>query len=176
VFCIFPSLFIVLLGPAAIQIADWFSITLAHRRRSRVVDILVASGAVLFTAHGWGVVEILLNFLSAGPALDIIVEWAVPDFYGLALAPFLGVVVALLVVARRGTLSRRDMWVVLPFLLFAFTASRAVPLATLVLIPWVAEALRPLARFGNSSGSPVLVTICLAAIAVPLLLPYQGWP
>lgn len=149
-------------------------ILLSDRRRARVVDVAATMGVVLFTAHGWGVVEVLFNFFAARPALGIIVEWAVPDFYGLALAPFLGVIVALLVVARGGKMPTRDLWVVVPFLLFAFTASRAVPLATLVLVPWLAEALRPMERFGNTGGSPVLAVLAVAAVIVPLVLPIES--
>lgn len=147
---------------------------LARRRGARKIDLVASIAAVMVTAHGWGIVAVLFDFLQVGPALDIIVEWAVPDFYGLALLPFLGILVGLILVARRGSLSTRELWVVIPFLLFSFSASRAVPLATLALVPWIAESMRPFGRFGNSGGSPVLAAIALAAIVVPFSIPIDG--
>lgn len=146
------------------------------RRDRRMVPVIAASlVAVSLTAHGLGIWAILLDFLGSRAALDVIIEWATPDLFGLALMPFLGVLVALLVTAKRGGMPAADLWIVIPFLLFAFTASRAVPLSAVVLVPWIAPALEPLGRsVKGSEGSLVTGLVAVAVVVVPFVLPIDG--
>ena len=136
--------------------------------------LLPSLAAANLTAHGWGVWEVLVDFLRAQQALADIIEWAVPDFYGLALAPFLLVIVALLVGAIGGRLRYRDLWVVAPFLLFAFSSSRAVPIATLVLVPWIAGAWALPSTLGERGSPPLLGAVVAVIVLVPFLLPMRG--
>ncbi len=69
----------------------------ALRRRSwRLFGLGVLAGmAALFTAHGIGVIGILLDFLDNRAALGFLSEWKRPDFVSPGLAPTLVVAAAL---------------------------------------------------------------------------------
>jgi hypothetical protein len=99
------------------------------------------------------------------------VEWLTPDFLSLGLFPFALAVVALLVVAIRGELTFADLWVVVPFLLFAFTANRAVPISALVLCPWFVSILRSRSRQARTS-TPRQAVLNLSIVAIVLGLPW----
>jgi hypothetical protein len=95
--------------------------------------------AVSLTAHGLGVWEILTSFLLNRGALDFIAEWAAPDLLSIAVAPYVLVLVALMVALARNRLGVRDLWVVIPFLVFGLTSARAVMPAAIVLVPFAAS-------------------------------------
>ena len=107
---------------------------LRRRDRSRIVDVLAATVVTLLTAHGWGTWQVVLEFLGSSQSLDLIMEWLTPNFISIEHFPFALGIVALLIGAIRGRIEMRDLWVIGPFLLFAFTANRSVPLSGLV--PW----------------------------------------
>jgi hypothetical protein len=144
---------------------------LRRRDRQRVLDLAAATAATLLTAHGWGAWEVVVKFLATGPELDLIVEWLTPDFLSLGLFPFALALVALLVVAIRGEMTLRDLWVVVPFILFAFTANRAVPISALVLCPWFVSILRTRPRPAPSISARQSV-LNLAIVGVVLVLPW----
>ena len=150
---------------------------LMRRDRRRIGDIAAATVASLFTAHGWGVWEIILKFADSREALDLIVEWLPPDFTGMALFPFLMGIVALLVGAMRGRLIPRDLWIVIPFLVFAFTANRAVPISALALAPFFVRSVAPSPSSVSTASarqSVVNAAIALAVILIPSLIPLSG--
>ncbi|CAN5849957.1 hypothetical protein BH23ACT5_BH23ACT5_22190 [soil metagenome] len=149
---------------------------LRRRDRTRIADVAVSAAFASVTAHGWGVWEVLLAFVRSNEALDSIIEWATPDLFSIALIPFLGVLVALIVAARAGRMSSGDLWVVVPFLLFAFTAGRSVPLAALALVPWMTLSLERLTRFApsRSEGSPITALVAAVVLLVPFLVPLDG--
>lgn len=148
---------------------------LARRDRTYMRDAAVSLVAASLTAHGWGTWEVLISFLGGSGALDSITEWANPDLFGLALMPFLAVIVAMVVCGKRQEIERGALWIIVPFLLFAFTASRSVPIATVALVPWLAAFLRPLSRFlSGGSGNLVTLTVGLLAVSIPWLLPIES--
>ncbi|MGH8874492.1 MAG: hypothetical protein ACRDVM_04465, partial [Acidimicrobiia bacterium] len=115
-----------------------------RRDRLRVGDLLASLVAVSLTAHGLALWGVSTEFARAREALDLIVEWDHPDLFGVALFPFLIGLILLLVHAMMGGLAVRDLWVVVPFLVFGFTANRAVIIAWIVLAPWFSGPLRGL--------------------------------
>jgi hypothetical protein len=119
-----------------------------RRDRGRIADVVGAALVTVFTAHGWGVWEVILKFFGSGQALDLIVEWLSPDFIGIEHFPFALGILAIIAGAIRGRLRSRDLWVIAPFLLFAFTANRAVPIAALALAPFFTGAVL------NRAGAP----------------------
>ena len=152
---------------------------LRRRDRSRIADVIAATLVTVLTAHGWGVWEIILKFFGSGQALDLIVEWLSPDLTGLEHFPFALGILALLAGAIRGRLQTRDLWVIAPFLLFAFTANRAVPIAALALAPFFTGTVlnrsttsKPL-RATSFQGR--LNALLMAAVfLLPALVPVEG--
>ena len=149
-----------------------------RRDRTRVWDIAGATLITLFTAHGWGVWETILQFARSGEALDLIVEWLPPNFASVEHFPFALGILVLLLGAMKGRIQPRDLWVVGPFLLFAFTANRAVPLSSLVLVPFFLQSLmgrprdiRPRATISETRLNAILLG---AVLVIPLLVPLGG--
>jgi hypothetical protein len=122
--------------------------------------------------------ETILRFAGSGEALDLIVEWLPPDFTGVEHFPFALGILALLYGAMKGRIQPRDLWVVGPFLLFAFTANRAVPLSALVLAPFFLESLIGTSRSAQSRAKTSemrLNAILLGTVLlVPLVVPLRG--
>jgi hypothetical protein len=156
--------FIVGLGYLVLQ-----ALRLWDRRWIVVLGASVA--AVSLSAHGWAVWEILLRFGGSTDNLDLIQEWRPPDFVSLPLLPFLIGIVSLLVGAMNGRFKRNDLWVVVPFLMFAFTANRAVPLAAIALAPYFMPD-PPEIRVGTTPiARPVGWLTVIAILALPVLVP-----
>jgi hypothetical protein len=150
---------------------------LRRRDRGRLVDIGAASAVTLVTAHGWGTWEVVFQFLTSTGELDLIVEWLSPDLFSVEHFPFALALVALLVAAVNGRIAKRDLWLLIPFMLFAFTANRAVPVTALVLAPWFVV---PFGRNARSS-SPVSARqsafnagIFAAVLVVPWMVPLES--
>jgi hypothetical protein len=148
------------------------------RRKSgrRLVEVLVCSAVTLLTAHGWATWEVVLDFLGSGASLDLIVEWLTPNFISVELFPFALGIIALLWGAIAGRIRRPDLWVIVPFLLFAFSANRSVPIAGLVLAPFFVQVLHGW-RLGTAASrkQSVLNSIVLAGVVlVPWLVPLEG--
>ena len=151
---------------------------LRRRDPARIWDITGATLMTLFTAHGWGVWETILQFARSGEALDLIVEWLPPDLASVEHFPFALGILVLLIGATKGRSQPRDLWVVGPFLLFAFTANRAVPLSSLVLAPFFLQSLvsrprdiRPRATISETRLNAILLG---AVLIIPLLVPLGG--
>jgi hypothetical protein len=144
----------------------------------RLVEVaFVSTLAASLTAHGWGTWEVLGQFVSNRKALDLIVEWGTPDFVSLEHFPFALVIVMLLIAAIKGRLVTRDLWTIVPFLGFAFTANRAVPLAGMTLVPWFAAALPAGDRLRVISGSsrgPINVVLAALILVLPLVVPQES--
>jgi hypothetical protein len=131
----------------------------------------------LFTAHGWGTWEIVLDFLKNRDALNLISEWLTPNFISFALFPFAIGVIALIWGGIAGRLRYQDLWVIVPFSLFALMANRSVPIAALVLAPLFVE---PLGRMrlsetaGKAHQSMANSAILLFLIVLAWLVPLKG--
>jgi hypothetical protein len=149
------------------------------RRRdgNRIIDFGFCGLATLLTAHGWGSWEVVLDFLGNSDALDLIFEWLTPNFISIELFPFALAIVAMFVGAINGGVRASDLWVIAPFLLFAFTANRAVPIAGLVLAPFFVGQLQVWRRRETvpTNRLSLMNTIVMGAVLlVPWLVPLEG--
>lgn len=140
-----------------------------QRRSWRLAGIgALATGFASLTAHGLGVWGVLGAFVTNTAALDLIQEWKPPDFGDPVQGPFALLLVAILLAAAAGRVTKRDLVVVVPFLLFGLTSVRAVYPAAIVLIPYAAEMWHPKRR--TSSPSPA-VFVAAALVAAMVLAP-----
>jgi hypothetical protein len=130
---------------------------------------IVAGLTTLLTAHGLGVIEILLEFSEAGPALALLTEWRQPEVLSVVFLPFLAGIALIVVGAARGLISPRHLWLLVPFLLLAFSSTRAVPPAWIALIPLLATALAGLG-LGESRRFSVPAAVVFATVV--LILPF----
>jgi hypothetical protein len=127
----------------------------------------LSMATVSLTAHGLALWTVLLDFVRNRGALDFIQEWARPDLLDAGVAPYLLVVAGVLLAAARRDLNRRDLVVVLPFLIFGFTSYRALIPATIVLAPWAARSVafaEPAPAVGSRNLNGVLA-VSLVALA-----------
>jgi len=150
----------------------------ALRRRSRrqLVAAVVAGFATALTAHGLGAWWIVLQFLQNRGALQLISEWHPPAFANPFIVPLLLAIVGLLVAGVSGRLGRRDLWVVVPFLVFGVMAERNVWPAFIVLLPFAMLALPPVERVLQTRREAYLLNWLIAGVLVlvaviPLLRP-----
>lgn len=150
---------------------------LRRRDRSRLYDLISCTAVTFLTAHGWGTWEVVLDFLGNSKSLDLISEWLTPDFISLALFPFAIGLATMLAMAASGRIGRADLWVIVPFMLFALTANRAVPIASLVLAPWLVLPLRSWKLSGATADRRQTVLnagIVLTVLLGPWLVPLKG--
>lgn len=135
-----------------------------------LVDAGLAMLVSMFTAHGWGVWQTLVDFARSGENLDLISEWRPPDLISPALAPFLVGLVMLVALGILQRIRKEDLWVIAPFLVFSFSANRAIPLAAIALVPFVFPPNS--LRLGNAPlARPAFVAAIAAIVVLPLLLP-----
>ena len=150
---------------------------LRRRDRRRIVDVAAVTLISLFTAHGIGTWQVVLQFLGNGEALDLIMEWLTPNLISIELFPFLLGIFAILVGAIRGRVAMSDLWVIMPFLGFAFTANRSVPISALVLAPWFVSSLMPLGKRTTSTTRLqgfLNATILAMVVILPWVVPIKG--
>ncbi len=140
----------------------------AIRRRSRreLIATLLSVVAASLTAHGLAVWETLWRFFQSRGALDLISEWAPPDFSNPFLVPFVLAIVGVLVAATAGRVTRRDLIVLVPFLGFGLLVERNVFPALLVLAPWAATALPLRAQARDRRGESALLNGAVVAVLV----------
>ena len=147
--------------------------------RTRNVILLKAGiaslGATLLTAHGIGAWGVLVSFARDRDALALIQEWAPPDFADIAQAPFLLIIVGVLVGLARQRISLADLIVVVPFLAYGLTSQRSVFPAAIVLLPFAATAL-PVPTPSRETMSRGIVVAAMAAIVLVALLPMLTRP
>ena len=135
----------------------------------------VSAVATLATAHGLGTWKIVLSFLESREALDLIEEWAAPEFLDIVQAPYLLLIAGVIIAAIRGKISLRDLIVILPFMFFGMSSRRAVFPAAIVLIPWAALAIPPI-PVSKTRTSPIVVGTACALVFVVGLLPMVTRP
>lgn len=143
---------------------------LRHRDRRFAEDALAACVAATFTAHGVGVWEILKSFAGSSANLKLIVEWQAPDLISLPLFPFLLGLIALLALAVWGKLNKLDLWMVIPFVAFAFTANRAIPLAAIALVGFVFPR-NDLDTGTREFARPIGLLAAVFILVLPMMLP-----
>jgi hypothetical protein len=145
-----------------------------QNRRPWRAQLAAGALAVSLTAHGLAVWSTLLAFSANSDALALITEWAPPRLTGLDLAPYALMLAVLFVGASRGSISPRDLWVVVPLALFGLTATRAIFPAALVLAPYVAATVAPvvvpLERRSRPTALPVTLAAGLLILAVPFIV------
>ncbi len=130
----------------------FIGLTIIMRREWRWLPTAILTGLVtLVTAHGLGLIDVLTDFAASREALVYISEWRKPSLLDPVFLPFLGGIVFIVIGAFRGLILPRHVWLLLPFLLLAFTALRSVPPAWIALVPLVALSLSGL-TIGSRAG------------------------
>ena len=147
---------------------DVFRRNIAWRRAGRRMAVSLV--AVSLTAHGLGVWAMLASFLTNREALSFISEWAAPDLLSITGAPYVLIIVAVMVAAAAGRIGVRDLWVVVPFLVFGLTSARAVMPAAIVLVPFAASLWRPAAKTEPVARGPARANLVIAAALIVLPL------
>jgi hypothetical protein len=154
------------------------------RGRERVLVRATALAAALgfVNPYGYRLMWFPVHLLMRGGVLRVIVEWRSPDFrtpQGAVFGAFLAVLIGVLALAR-GRPSRRDVLVLLPFVLMALWAQRNIALAPLVALPILARMVareRPRPdepRRLNWAFLAVIVAIGVAWTAAALPRPAFG--
>jgi hypothetical protein len=136
---------------------------------------IVAGLVTFFTAHGLGVLEFLLDFSDAGAALALLSEWRQPEILSVVFAPFLIGVGLIVFGAFRQRISARHLLILVPFLVLALSATRAVPPAWIALVPLLATALAGLAAGARRRFStPAAIVFGLVVLITPWLIIGDG--
>ena len=136
-------------GSFAIGLA-YVGLLIVARREWKALSTAFVSGIVtLATAHGVGVVTMLLSFARAGDALALLSEWRRPELWSITFFPFVLGIALILVGAARRRVTPVHLWILVPFLLLGLGATRAVPPAWIALLPLVASGLHGL-RVGST--------------------------
>lgn len=147
-------------------------LSILSEREWRWVPTALMSGLVtLLTAHGLGVVDMLMDFSASRETLALLSEWRTPELFSPVFAPFVIGIALLVVGAARVVIRTRHFWLIVPFLLVGFSSIRAVPPAWLGLIPLVALSIRGLTtgsmeRFSTRAGAIFVVVIALVPFFV----------
>ena len=150
----------------------YVGLSIIARREWKGLPTAFVSGIVtLATAHGFGVVTMLLSFARAGDALALLSEWRQPELWSITFFPFVLGIVLVLIGAVRQRVTPVHLWILVPFLLLGLSATRAVPLAWIAMLPLVASGLHGLSvgskrRFGSVSA----VVFGLVVALLPFLV------
>ena len=131
---------------------------------------LISGVATLATAHGLGTWKIVLTFMESRGALDLIEEWAAPEFLDIVQAPYLLIIAGIIIAGIRGKIGMRDLIVILPFMFFGMSSRRAVFPAAIVLIPWAALAIPPIPA-SKTKTSAAVVGVAASLVVVMAILP-----
>jgi hypothetical protein len=131
---------------------------------------IVAGLTTLLTAHGLGVIEILLEFSEAGPALALLSEWRSPELLSVVFLPFLVGIGLIVLGAARGLVTPRHLWLLVPFLLLAFSSTRAVPPAWIAVVPLLATSLSD-SGVGERRRFSTPAAVVFAAVVLVLPFP-----
>lgn len=136
---------------------------------------LASAVATLATAHGFGTWKIVITFFESREALDLIEEWAAPEFLDIVQAPYLLIIAGVIIASIRGKIGLRDLIVILPFMFFGMSSRRAVFPAAIVLIPWAALAIPPI-PISRTKTSAVVVGAAGALVVAVAMLPMVTRP
>jgi len=160
-------------GSFAIGLA-YVGLSLIAEREWKWLPTAIVSGLVtLATAHGLGVVTMLLDFAEVGDTLALLSEWQRPGLTSPVFVPFL-VGLALIaggLITKR--LPLRQLIVVVPFAILGASSLRAVPPAWIGLIPAVAAALGPV-RLGTERRLGMVPATVFAAFVLVLPFTIKG--
>jgi len=133
--------------------------------------VILAGLMTLMTAHGFGVIQILLDFSEARDTLSLLTEWRKPELASAVFLPFVIGLLILVLGAFRQRIDLRHLLLIVPFVALGLGAMRAVPPAWIALIPLIALALGNVRiganlRFGSSSAAIFGIVV----LVVPLFL------
>jgi hypothetical protein len=154
----------------------WVFLALVAEREWRRFPFLLVSGtATLLTAHGLGVLDVLIDFSRAGENLALLTEWRRPEPISAVFTPFLIGAGLLVVGGARRKIEPRHLLLIAPFLLLGFSSTRAVPPAWLGLLPMVALALQGMwleipRRFSMAAAG----VFAIALLGLPFLVKGDG--
>jgi hypothetical protein len=154
----------------------WAFLSMLMERQWRRLPVFLTAGvATLLTAHGLGVLEVLLEFTQAGDNLALLTEWRKPEPLSAVFTPFLIGAGLLVVGGARHKIEPRHLILIGPFLLLGFTSTRAVPPAWLGLVPMIALALDGMwleipRRFSRAATAVFAVFL----LGIPLLVKGDG--
>ena len=162
-------------GSFAIGLA-YVGLTIIARADWRALPTAILAGlTTLLTAHGLGVVEILLEFSQAGPALALLSEWRRPELLSVVFLPFLAGVVLIVIGAIRGLVVPRHLWILIPFLLLAFSSTRAVAPAWIGLVTLIGTGLGGLGVHQRRRFStPAAAVFAGVVLVLPFLVASDG--
>lgn len=158
-------------GSFAIGLA-YIVLSVVAERQWRATATVFASGvASLLTAHGLGVLQMLIDFGRSREVLDYLVEWRSPEIFSAVTLPF-AIGIALVVVgAARGTIVPRHLVLIVPFLALGLGATRAIPPAWMALLPLVSRATQGWTTGTRKRFSPVAAGLYgLLVLVLPLAL------
>ncbi|MEX1093397.1 MAG: hypothetical protein WEF28_09590 [Acidimicrobiia bacterium] len=150
----------------------YVGLRLLTKKEWRAMPFPVVSGLVtLFTPHGWGVVQMLGDFVTASPHLSLLTEWRTPELFSPVFFPVFVGIVLIIYGATRQRLVPLDLLLIVPFFALSLTALRSVPPAWLALLVPVSLSLqgsgRQLPKRFGFAASAIFVT---AVAVVPFLL------
>ena len=154
----------------------YIGLTIIAQANWRALPTAIVAGlTTLLTAHGLGVIEILLEFSEAGPALALLSEWRSPDLLSIVFLPFLFGVGLIVIGAARGLVTPRHLWILVPFLLLAFSSTRAVPPAWIALVPLLATSLSGVGMGERRRFSlPAVIVFAAVVVVLPFLIASDG--
>ena len=154
----------------------YVGLSLIARKEWKWLPTVIVSGLVtLATAHGIGVIQMLIDFEEARDTLALLSEWQRPGLTSPVFIPFLVGLVLVVVGLVSKRLPWSQLWVVIPFAVLGLTSLRAVPPAWLGLVPAVAMALGPL-ELGTSRrfGAAPAAIFASAVLILPFLVRGDG--
>jgi hypothetical protein len=130
----------------------------------------VSLGAMLLTAHGWGVIDVLIQFFANRGALSLITEWAPTNLASIGSLPLLLGLILLIIPARRGSLSASVLWILVPFAYLGASSTRSVPMAWLAFAPAfsLTAAELPEPRYSRIGGRSLLLNAMLTITIIGL--------
>ncbi|MFQ5522468.1 MAG: hypothetical protein ACE5F5_02690, partial [Acidimicrobiia bacterium] len=154
----------------------YIGFTLLADRRWRLLPTAVVSGAVtLATAHGLGVLQMLLDFLAARDTLTLLSEWRRPEPLSVVFLPFAVGIGLLILGSWRRFIKPRHLIFAVPFLLLGLSSTRAVPPAWMALLPLVAASLSGLGQALRTNFSTVPAAVFAGVVILfPFLLAGDG--
>lgn len=142
----------------------FIGLSILAARQWKWLPVAIVSGlATLLTAHGLGVIEMLLGFARARETLALISEWRPPSLSAPTFLPFLAGLGLIVwgVIAKR--VPGRMLLVAAPFAALGFTSLRSVPPAWIALVSFIAMG-------GSFMGSGVRRFSRMSAIVFALVV------
>ena len=154
----------------------YLGLTIILEKEWKALPTAIVAGLTTFlTAHGLGVLEFLLDFSDAGPALALLSEWRRPELMSVVFAPFLIGIGLIVIGAARHRITPRHLIILVPFLILALSATRAVPPAWIALVPLMGVALADMAAGARKRFSvPAALIFGLVVLITPWFIISDG--